>query len=82
MSKKSKKQPQVVQIQKKDEPAQIENKAPNVWMSFDQCWSECVKNGTPVLKIQAEAHLKSMGWLDQPDKWLDGLKSFGIPVEK
>lgn len=52
------------------------------WASFDSFWSSCVKNGTPLLKDSFRAHLKSMGWLHRPEKWVEGAKHFGIPMEK
>jgi hypothetical protein len=52
------------------------------WASFDNFWASCVKNGTPLLKDSFKAHLKSMGWLHRPEKWVEGAKHFGIPMEK
>ena len=61
----------------------VQNSRPNRgWASFDNFWASCVKNGTPLLKDSFKAHLKSMGWLNKPERWIEGAKHFGIPMEK
>jgi hypothetical protein len=61
----------------------VQNAPPKqYWRSFDHFWSTCVKNGTPVLKESLRFHLKSMGWLEDQEKWIQGTRHFGIPVEK
>lgn len=61
----------------------VQNAPPKAKMvSFDQFWASCVKNGTPVLKESFRAHLKSMGWLNKPDRWVAGALHFGIKMEK
>jgi len=60
----------------------VQNKPPQLWKSFDQFWNACVKNGEERHKNACKIHLKSLGLLDQPDKWIDGVINFGIKVEK
>lgn len=52
------------------------------YASFDQFWGSCVKGGTPVLKESFRAHLRALGWLNKPEKWVEGARHFGIPMEK
>jgi len=62
----------------------VQNSRPNYvrWQTFEQCWHSCVKNGTPLLMESCKAHLRAMGWLNKPEKWIEGMKHFGIPLEK
>jgi hypothetical protein len=61
----------------------VQNLPPNGgWPSFDAFWSKCVRNGTPLLKTSFKAHLKALGWLNKPEKYVDGAKHFGIEMEK
>ena len=67
----------------KHKDAITQNKPPQIpWSSFEQCWSATVKNGTPFLMEACKAHIKAMGWLNSPEKWISGMKHFGIEVEK
>jgi hypothetical protein len=50
--------------------------------SFDLFWSSCVKNGTPLIKESFRMHLKSMGWLEKPEKWIEGALHFGLEFDK
>lgn len=61
----------------------VQNESPALgWASFDQFWSACIKGGTASIKSSCIAHLKSIdAWHDQ-SKWIEGVKHFGIPVEK
>lgn len=60
-----------------------QNVPPQVqWQTFEQCWHACVKHGTPLLMESCKAHLRAMGWLNKPEKWIDGMRHFGIPLEK
>lgn len=60
----------------------IQNEAPILWQNFDQFWNACVKNGNNSHKEACKLHLKSLGILDRPEKWLDGVLHFGIKLEK
>lgn len=60
----------------------VQNNQHPIWTSFDQCWATCVRNGTPLLKEAAIAHMKSIGKWDDQSKWVEALIHFGIPVEK
>jgi hypothetical protein len=61
----------------------VQNLPPNKgWHSFEQCWHSCVKNGTPLLMESCKAHLRAMGWLNRQEKWIDGMRHFGISIEK
>jgi len=61
----------------------VQNKRPEArWQTFEQCWNACVKNGTPLLMESCKAHLKAMGWLNKPEKFIDGIRHFGVEVEK
>lgn len=61
----------------------VQNARPAVqWQTFEQCWHSCVRNGTPLLMESCKAHLRAMGWLNQPSKWIEGMMHFGIKVEK
>ena len=61
----------------------VQNLPPNHgWPSFDAFWSKCVRNGTPLLKDSFRAHLRAMGWMNDPSKWVEGAKHFGIKIEK
>lgn len=61
----------------------VQNEAPSLgWASFDHFWSTCIKGGTPAVKQSCIAHLKAINvWQDQ-SKWIEGVRHFGIPVEK
>lgn len=61
----------------------VQNEAPQLgWASFDHFWSVCIKGGTPAVKTSCIAHLKAINaWHDQ-SKWIEGVRHFGIPVEK
>lgn len=60
-----------------------ENKAPPVlWASFEQCWLVSVKNGKQIHFDACKAHVKSLGYLNKPDKWIAGIINFGIAVEE
>ena len=60
----------------------VQNAPPKMWKNFDQFWNACIKNGGDRHKEACKIHLKSLGWLDKPDKWIDGVINFGIKVEK
>ena len=61
----------------------IQNAPPQPqWLSFDHFWNSCVKNGTPLLKESCKAHIKALGWMNKPNKWVDGAQHFGIEMEK
>jgi hypothetical protein len=75
--------PQPNKIEIKESRHTVQNARPDVqWQSFEQCWHTCVKNGTPLLMESCKAHLRAMGWLSKPEKWIEGMRHFGIPVEK
>lgn len=61
--------------------SQNRKKVNQVWATFEQCWSACVKNGSPVLMDACRAHLASLGWLDKPEKWIDGMVHFGVMMD-
>jgi len=66
-----------------NEVKNIRNKPPTKqWQSFDQFWSMCVRNGSPLVKESLRMHLKALGWLEKPEKYLEGAIHFGIMVEK
>lgn len=70
-------------IEIKESRHTVQNSRPEYqWQSFEQCWHSCVKNGTPLLMESCKAHLRAMGWLAKPEKWIEGMKHFGIPLEK
>ena len=61
----------------------VQNTAPLLkWPNFDVFWSICVKGGTPTIKSACIAHLKSIGVWEDQSKWIDGLKHYGVPIEK
>lgn len=64
------------------DPAEVQNEKPMSWDSFESFWHECVKNGTPSQMNACKEHLKSLGWLGDQAKWIDGALHFGIPMEK
>lgn len=55
---------------------------PQLWRDFDHFWSTCVKNGSPLIKDSLKMHLRSMGWLENQVKWIQGAQHFGIDIEK
>ena len=70
-------------VQIKESIHTVQNSRPQVqWQSFEQCWNTCVKNGTPLLKESCKAHLRAMGWLNQPNRWIEGMLHFGLRIEK
>ena len=73
-----KKEKQEVSAHKVD----IQNEPPVYWDSFESFWRASVKNGTPFLMEACKEHLRAMGWLDKPSKWLEGAMHFGIKIEK
>lgn len=66
----------------KDTKGTVQNEPPKMWKSFDQFWNACIKNGGERHRIACKIHLQSLGWLDKPEKWIEGVKNFGIEVEK
>lgn len=84
MPKNNKKDSQELAAPMPVEPASVVQNTPpkRPWTSFEQCWHACVKNGTPLLMVSCKAHLKAMGWLHQPNRWIEGMRHFGIKVEK
>ena len=67
----------------KSTASDVQNSPPeSAWSDFDHFWHSCVKNGTPLLKESLKAHLKSMGWLSNQNRWISGAIHFGIPIEK
>lgn len=65
------------------EDAIKQNSAPTrKWKTFEQCWASCVKNGKDIYMQSCKAHIRSKGLENQPDKWIDAMKEFGIEIEK
>lgn len=60
----------------------VQNEAPIAWQNFDQFWNACIKNSNKSVKEACRLHLKSLGFLEKPEKWLDGVMHFGIKLEK
>lgn len=60
----------------------VQNSAPAVWPNFEACWNATVKNGTPYLMNACKEHIKAKGWLNDKSKWVEGIKHFGVKVEK
>lgn len=62
----------------------VQNEPPFMgWPNFDVFWASCVKNGNNhTVKSACIAHLKAIGYWEDQSKWIDGLKHFGIPMEK
>lgn len=54
----------------------------NSWPNFEACWHASVNNGNPLLLQSCKAHLKALGWLNKPEKWIEGILHFGVEVEK
>lgn len=84
MSKKNERSYRAEQIQdQRPTNETVQNTAPIIgWPNFDVFWSMCVKGGTPTVKSACIAHLKSIGAWEDQSKWIDGLKHYGVPVEK
>lgn len=83
MSKKNKETEEIQEEMDSQEENQVQN-APiqRQWASFDMFWASCVKNGTPLIKESFKMHLKSMGWLNKPENYIEGAIHFGIAIEK
>jgi len=65
------------------EETSIQNLPPEPkWQSFDHFWDSCVKNGNDLIKESFRMHLKAMGWLSRPEKYIEGAIHFGIEIEK
>lgn len=79
MAKKDKKQQNE---NKEKNPQDIQNEAPIMWQNFDQFWNASIKNGSNSHKEACKLHLKSLGFLDKPEKWIEGTLHFGIKLEK
>ncbi len=61
----------------------VQNSAPiRVWSSFDEFWYSCIKGNDYFLMENCKEHLKALGWYGDQRKWIEGVKHFGIPVEK
>ncbi len=61
----------------------VQNTPPHSgWPSFDAFWSKCVRNGNPLLKESFRTHLRALGWLNKPERWIEGAVHFGIEIEK
>ena len=52
------------------------------WANFEQFWNASVKNGTPLLLASCKAHLKALGVLNKPSKWVESVQHFGIKIEE
>ena len=60
----------------------IENQAPRMyWANFDDFWHSSVKGGSQLIKESAFMHLKAMGWANKQDKWIEGMRHFGLKIE-
>jgi hypothetical protein len=66
----------------RDTKGTVQNTPPVMWKSFEQFWNACIKNGDERHMVACKIHLQSLGWLDKPSKWIEGVKNFGIEVEK
>lgn len=61
----------------------VQNSAPiRVWSSFEEFWFACIKGNDYFLMNSCREHLIALGWYDNQNKWLEGAKHFGIPLEK
>jgi hypothetical protein len=60
-----------------------ENKPPmRRYPSFESFWNSCVKNSKKIHFDSCKAHMQSLGTLDNPDRWIEGVRSFGINIEE
>jgi hypothetical protein len=53
-----------------------------IYSSFEEFWYSCIKGQDYFLMNSAKEHLRALGWYDNQSKWLEGVKHFGIPIEK
>lgn len=66
-----------------DSEEYVQNHAPvHVYSSFEEFWYSCVRGNDYFLMESCKAHLKALGWMSNQSKWLDGVRHFGVPVEK